>query len=54
MDKKRVNPAVCPGCMYHANSWVNPINGICNAPYQWAWKYFPDCFIKESCPEGSQ
>lgn len=54
MDKKKVKPAICPGCMYHGKNWVNPITGICNAPYLWAWKYFPACFIQESCPEGSQ
>ncbi len=40
----------CPGCMYHGKSPINPIRGICYAPYQWSFKFYPDCFIPEARP----
>lgn len=38
----------CLGCMYNYRTVINPISGGCWAPYQWAFKYYPDCFIPEA------
>lgn len=40
----------CPGCMYHGESRINPVRGICYASYQWAFKFYPECFIPEAKP----
>ena len=41
--KERLKTPSCVGCIY---SKEYPEYPGCNAPYNWAWKYYPKCYTK--------